>query len=101
MVRLGHRLNDIGWRLFLMLTGVIWLLAAPAMALRRGRKSCSMSGYVNKTAVSGFSVALGVAAFVAPVSQIGRTAPPPVAIFLLVIGASLLAKPSFKRRLPR
>jgi hypothetical protein len=47
--------------------------------------------------VSGFSVAVGVAAFLAAVSQRWRTDPPLVAIFLLVIETSLVARPLFTR----
>jgi hypothetical protein len=42
-------------------------------------------------------VVLGTAALIAALSQIWRTDPPLVAIFLPGIGASLLAKPPFTR----
>jgi hypothetical protein len=42
-------------------------------------------------------VAVGIAALVAAVSQLWRTDPPLVAIFLLVIGSSLVARPLFTR----
>jgi hypothetical protein len=57
----------------------------------------NLARYLNQIAVSGFSVVLGIAALVAAVSQTWRTDPPLVAIFLLVIGASLVAKPFFTR----
>jgi hypothetical protein len=47
--------------------------------------------------VRGFSVAFGVAAFVAAISQLWRTDPALVAIFLLVIGTSLVATALFTR----
>jgi hypothetical protein len=43
--------------------------------------------------VSGFSLVLGFAALLAAVSRIWRTDLPVLAICLLVIGASLVAKP--------
>jgi hypothetical protein len=102
--QLDRRLNDIGWGLLLMLTGALWLL--PPAAVPSGTwlfgvavilLAVNVARYARHIAVSGFSVALGVAALVAAVSQMWRTDPPLVAIFLLVIGASLVAKPLFTR----
>lgn len=99
-----RRLNDIGWGLLLMLTGAIWLL--PAAAVPPGTwlfgvavilLGTNVARYRKHLSVSGFSVAVGVAAFVAAVSQLWRTDPPLVAIFLIVIGTSLVAKPLFTR----
>jgi hypothetical protein len=101
---MDRRLNDIGWGLLLMLTGGIWFF--PSAAVPPGTwlfgvavilLGVNVARYVKHVAVSGFSVALGIAAFVAAVSQMWRTDPPLVAIFLLVIGASLVAKPLFMR----
>ena len=98
--QLDRRLNDIGWGLLLMLTGAIWLL--PPTAVPPGTwlfgiavilLGVNVARYIKHIAVSAFSVALGIAALVAAVSQLWRTDPPLVAIFLLVIGASLVARP--------
>jgi hypothetical protein len=102
--QLDRRLSDISWGLLLMLTGAIWLL--PAAIVPPGTwlfgvavilLGVNVARYVKHIAVSGFSVAVGVAAVVAAVSQIWRTDPPLVAIFLLVIGTSLVARPLFTR----
>jgi hypothetical protein len=102
--QLDRRLNDLGWGLLLMLTGGIWLL--PSTAVPPGTwlfgvaailLGVNVARYIKHISVSGVSVAVGVAAFVAAVSQLWRTDPPLVAIFLLVIGASLVARPLFKR----
>jgi hypothetical protein len=102
--QLDRRLNDIGWGLLLMLTGAIWLL--PPTAVPPGTwlfgvavilLGVNVARYIKHISVSGFSVAVGVAAFVAAVSQLWRTDPPLVAIFLLVIGTSLVARPLFTR----
>ena len=102
--QLDRRLNDIGWGLLLMLTGAIWLL--PAASVPAGTwlfgvaailLGVNVARYLNHIAVSGFSLALGIAAAVAAISQMWRTDPPLVAIFLIVIGASLVAKPLFTR----
>jgi hypothetical protein len=101
---LDRRLNDLGWGLLLMLTGAIWLL--PEAQVPPGTwllgvavilLGVNVARYMMHIAVSGFSVALGVAALVAAASQMWRTDPPLVAIFLLVIGASLVAKPLFSQ----
>ena len=102
--QLDRRLNDLGWGLLLMLTGAIWLF--PAAAVPPGTwlfgvavilLGVNAARYVRHIPVSGFSAALGIAAFVAAVSQMWRTDPPLVAIFLLVIGATLAARPLFAR----
>jgi hypothetical protein len=102
--QLDHQLNDIGWGLLLMLTGAIWLL--PATAVPPGTwlfgvavilLGVNAARYAKHIAVSGFSLALAAAALVAAISQMWRSDPPLVAIFLLVIGASLIAKPLFAR----
>lgn len=102
--QLDRRLNDVGWGLILMLTGALWLL--PAAAVPSGTWlfgvaviliGINAARYAKHIAVNGFSVTVGVAAFIAAVSQMWRTDPPLVAIFLLLIGASLVAKPFLAR----
>ena len=101
--QLDRRLNDIGWGLLLMLTGTLWLLptAAPPGTWLFGVAvilvGVNVARYMKHIAVNGFSLAVGIAAFVAAVSQLWRTDPPLVAIFLLVIGLSLVARPVFTR----
>jgi hypothetical protein len=101
---LDRRLNDIGWGLLLMLTGAIWLL--PPATVPPGTwlfgvavilLGVNAARYIKHIAVSGFSAAVGIAAFVAAVSQIWRSDPPLIAIFLLVIGTSLVVRPLFTR----
>ena len=101
---LDRRLNDVGWGLLLILTGVIWLL--PAAAVPPGTwlfgvavilLGVNAARYAQHIAMSGFSLVLGVVALIAAISQMWRTDPPLAAIFLLVIGASLIAKPLFAR----
>ncbi|HET7695367.1 MAG TPA: hypothetical protein VFK57_06635 [Vicinamibacterales bacterium] len=101
---LDRWLNDIGWGLLLMLTGAVWLL--PTEVVPSGTWLLGVAviliginvvRYVKHIAVNGFSTAIGVAAFVAAVSQLWRSDPPLIAIFLLVIGASLVAKPFLTR----
>lgn len=101
--QLDHRLNDVGWGLLLMLTGAIWLLppaTVPSGTWLLGVAiiliGVNVARYMKHIAVSGFSLVVGVAALVAAISQLWRTDPPLVAVFLLVIGISLVARPLFR-----
>ena len=99
-----RRLHDIGWGLLLMLTGGIWLMppeTVPAGTWLFGVAVILLGvnavRYIKHIEVSTFSVVLGLAALVAAASQMWRTDPPLVAIFLIVIGAGLVAKPLLGR----
>jgi hypothetical protein len=97
---LDRRLHDIGWGLLLMLTGMVWLV--PAERVPEGAWLVGVAvillgvnavRYVKHISVSTFSIVLGFAALLAAFSRIWRTDVPVLAICLLVIGASLVAKP--------
>jgi hypothetical protein len=97
---LDRRLHDIGWGLLLMLTGMIWLV--PAERVPEGAWLVGVAAilfglnavrYVKHISVSGFSLVLGLAALLAAFSRSWRTDLPVLAICLLIIGASLVAKP--------
>jgi hypothetical protein len=97
---LDRRLHDIGWGLLLMLTGMIWLV--PAERVPEGAWLLGVAAillgvnvvrYVKHITVSGFSLVLGFAALLAAFSRIWRTDLPVLVICLLIIGASLVAKP--------
>ena len=97
--QLARRLNDIGWGLLLMLTGVVWLL--PTASVPPGTWLFGVAAiliginalrYLKHLTVSGFSLTLGVVALAAAVSQAQQTEPPLVAIFLLAIGASIVVR---------
>jgi hypothetical protein len=101
---LDHLLHDVGWGLLLMLTGLIWLVPSDRVppgtwlfgvaAILLG---VNVVRYLKHIAVSGFSVALGVAALIAALSQTWRSDLPLLAICLLVIGASLVIRPLLTR----
>jgi hypothetical protein len=97
---LDRRLHDIGWGLLLMLTGMIWLVpvervpeAAWLLGVAAILLGVNVVRYLKHIAVSGFSLVLGLAALLAGFSRIWRTDLPVLAICLLVIGASLVARP--------
>ena len=97
---LDRRLHDIGWGLLLMLTGMIWLV--PAERVPEGAWLLGVAAillgvnvvrYLKHITVSGFSLVHGFAMLLAASSRIWRTDVPVLATCLLVIGASLVAKP--------
>jgi hypothetical protein len=97
---LDRRLHDIGWGLLLLLTGVIWLVPGehvPEGAWLLGVAAILLGvnvvRYVKHITVSGLSLVVGLAALLAAFSRIWRTDLPVLAICLLVIGASLVARP--------
>jgi hypothetical protein len=101
---LDRRLHDVGWGLLLRLAGAVWLVpgdAVPAGTWFVGVAAILLGlnviRYLNHVPINGFSLALGIAACAAAVSQIWGTDLPLVAIFLLVIGASHVVKPLLAR----
>jgi hypothetical protein len=97
---LDRRFNDMGWGLLLLWTGVAWLLPAGSVppgtwlfGVAAVLLGVNVARYASRVAVSGFSAAIGLAALVAAISQFWRTDPPLIALFLVVIGASVVLKP--------
>ncbi len=102
--QLDRRLHDMGWGLLLMLTGFLWLLPAdrvPEGAWLLGVAAILLGvnvvRYLRHIAISGFSLVLGLAALIAALSRAWRTDLPVLAICLLPIGASLVARPFFAK----
>ena len=102
--QLDRRLNDIGWGLLFMLTGLIWMV--PTDQVPQGTWLFGVAAiligvnvvrYVRHIAISGFSLVLGLLALMAGVGQLWRVDLPLLAICLFVIGASLVAKPLIVR----
>jgi hypothetical protein len=87
-----------------MITGIIWLVPndrVPAGAWLWGVAAVlfgvNVVRYLNRIKIKSFSMALGLAAVIAALTQIWRQDLPRLAICLIVIGASLLAKPLLTR----
>ena len=103
--KLNKRLNDIGWGLLFLLTGIIWL--APGERVPEGTWLFGVAAillginvfrYLKHMKVDGFSLVLGLAALVVawtPSSLLSGL--PLIAICFIVIGASLILKPLLKR----
>jgi hypothetical protein len=102
--QLDHRLNDIGWGLLFMLTGLVWLVPAdqvPPGTWLFGVAAILIGTNVVRYAwhipINGFSLVLGCLALVAALGQLWRLDLPLLAMCLLLIGASLVAKPLLTR----
>jgi hypothetical protein len=102
--QLDRRLGDIGWGLLFMLTGLVWMV--PAGQVPQGTwlfgvavilVGINVVRHLKHVAVSGFSLVLGCLALLAAIGQLWRVDLPLLAICLLVIGASLVAKPWLTR----
>ncbi len=97
---LDQRLNDIGWGLLFVLTGLVWML--PVQQVPAGTWLFGVAAiligvnvvrYLNQIAVSRFSLGLAIVALLAGIGQFWRVDLPLLAICLLIIGGSLIAKP--------
>lgn len=101
---LNVRLDEIGWALFLIMVGSIWLfpnIGIPADAWLIGAGlillGINFARFFYGIKMSGFTVFLGVVALVAGVSEIFNLRLPLVAALFIVLGVSLLIRAFFKR----
>ena len=101
---LKKRLNEIGWGLLFLLTGMIWLL--PGERVPEGTWLFGVAAillginvfrYLKHIKVDGFSFVLGFAALVAALTPNWLSGLPLFAICFILIGASLIVKPFLKR----
>ena len=101
---IDRRLNDAGWGLLLILTGAVWLL--PSATVPPGTWLFGVAAiligvnalrYLKGLAMNAFSLVLGIVALAAGIGQAQRTEPPLVAIFLLAIGGSIVARAAWGR----
>lgn len=101
---LDGRLNDIGWGLLFILTGLVWMF--PAEQVPEGAWLFGVAAiligvnvvrYLKHIAMSGFSLVLGLLALLGALGQSWRMDLPLLAICLLIIGGSLVVKPLLTR----
>lgn len=101
---LDRRLSDIGWGLLFVLTGLIWMV--PSEQVPQGTWLFGVAAiliginvvrYLKHIGISGFSLVLGGIALTAAFGQLWRVDLPLLAICLLIIGVSLVAKPLLTR----
>jgi hypothetical protein len=97
---LDKRLESLGWGLFLVMVGGLWLM--PKDTLPEGTwlvgtgiiiLGLAAVRYFNDIQVSGFWTALGVIALGVGIGDVLGLDVPVVPILLIIIGASILLKP--------
>jgi hypothetical protein len=102
--KLGKRLEEIAWALFLIMTGALWL--APKAWAPEGTWLAGLglillglnaARRLNGLNVQGFGIAVGAAALVAGIGRITGLKLPILAIFLIVLGAIMIIKTMFGR----
>ena len=102
--QLNRRLNDIGWGLLFMLTGLVWFM--PTEQVPPGTWLFGVAAiligtnivrYAKQVRIDGFSLVLGCLALLAALGQLWRVDLPLLAICMFLIGASLVAKPLLTR----
>lgn len=101
---LNHRIEEVGWALFLMMIGIIWLLPEgmiPPDSWLIG-SGLIMLGvnflrHFGGIRVSGFTVFLGILALTAGLSGILNLKLPVFAALFVIFGASLLMRALFKK----
>lgn len=98
-----NRLDEIGWGLFLIMIGTIWLVPAVppgTWLVATGALLLTLNAVRLRTEGkwSGFSTTLGVIALIAGLSDLFGVKLPLFAICLVVFGAGLLLKPLIAQR---
>ncbi len=102
---LNKRLESIGWGLFLIMLGGFALV--PEASIPKGLWSIgvgiimlglNVTRYIYKIRMSGFTTFLGIMAVIGGVLELMGQKDIGGAIFLIVLGAYLLIKPSFDNR---
>jgi hypothetical protein len=103
--QLDRRLHDMAWGLLITLTGIIWLVPAnriPDGAWLLGVAAIllgvNLVRYLNHIRVNGLSLVLGFIAVAAALTRLWRADLPLLAICLIVIGITLIAKPLLKNQ---
>jgi hypothetical protein len=95
---MNKRLDEIGWGIFLIMIGTIWLVPSVPQGtwlVGTGVLLLLLNAYryVRNLAWSGLSTILGVLVLAAGLSEMSGVTLPLFAIFLVVAGASLIVKP--------
>ena len=102
---LNKRLESIGWGLFLIMIGGIWLV--PDEQVPEGTwligaglimLGLNLARYLNGIRMSGFTIVLGILALASGLGDFAGIDLPLFPILLILIGASILLKPVFERR---
>lgn len=95
----GKRLDDIGWAIFLILTGVLWLFPESQVPpgtwlIGTGLLLLGLNAFrvIAKVPVSGFTTLLGTVALVAGLAAWWGIHLPLVALVLILLGVGILGR---------
>lgn len=100
---LGARLDDIGWGVFLLMTGVLWLFAyavpSGTWLVGTGLLLLALNGvrYLKGLALHGFTLVLGLLALAGGLADLANVRLPLLALAFVAFGILLLVKPFTKR----
>jgi hypothetical protein len=103
--RLNKRLEDLGWGLFLIMIGALWL--TPGAQLPKGiwligaaaiMLGLNAARYLSGIKMSGFTIALGVLALAAGLGGFLGVTVPTFAVLLILLGASIICRPLFEKK---
>ncbi len=99
------RLEDVGWALFLIMIGVLWLLPVgrvPEDVWLIGAGIIMLGincvRYFKGIKMSGFTLILGALALIAGLSGVFALKLPFFAVLFILVGASILLKPLLAKR---
>ena len=102
---LNKRLESIGWALFLIMIGGLWLVPDERVPkgtwlIWAGLIILGLNGarYVSGIKMSGFTIVLGVLALAAGLGDFFGIDLPLLAILLILIGANIILKPLIEKK---
>jgi len=102
---LNKRLEAIGWGLFLIMIGGIWLVPGEqvpqgAWLIGTGLIMLGLNGvrYLNGIKMNGFTIVLGILALAAGLGGLFGVKLPLFAILLILIGAGIILKPLIEKK---
>jgi len=102
---LDKRLDSIGWGLFLIMIGGLWLIPDEKIPegtwlIGVGVIILSLMGvrYLHKIKVSGFWLVLGIIALVAGIGDFTDIDIPVFPILIILVGVSIVVKPLTKKK---
>ncbi|HEX6058460.1 MAG TPA: hypothetical protein VFZ11_05530 [Gemmatimonadaceae bacterium] len=99
-----RRLEEIGWGVFLLMTGLLWLFSEQVpsgtwlIATGVLLLGLNVVRYVKRVPIGAFSTTLGVLALVGGLSELGGVEAPLLATALIVVGGIVLLRPRRKAR---
>lgn len=102
---LDRRLDSVGWGLFLIMIGCLWLIPEGKVPhgtwlIGTGLIIVGLSAvrYFNRIRVSGFWFALGIIALALGISDVFGLNIPVLPILIIIVGLNILIKPLLQKK---